>query len=66
MSLTTPDDVIRYVQQELTTGGASRDQLLRRAFDNNAPMTIIRTLHGLPSRHFFSVADLRRQLPESR
>lgn len=60
----TREEVISYVHEELEVGGASRDALLREAYKNSAPHSVILALYHLAPKHFRSADDLRHQLPK--
>lgn len=56
------DNPVDYVTAAFGTGGASRDQLLRTAFTNNAPHSVIQALVEMRRAYFFSVAEVRDEL----
>jgi hypothetical protein len=56
------DNPVDYVASVFGAGGASRDQLLRTAFTNNAPHSVIQALFELRRAYFFSVAEVREEL----
>ena len=58
MSARTDDAVIPYVASAFTVGGVSRDQLLREAYNNNAPHSVIVALLELPASYFWTVDDV--------
>ena len=64
MSARTDDPVIPYVASAFTVGGVSRDQLLREAFNNNAPHSVIVALVGLPANYFWTVDDVASELAD--
>jgi hypothetical protein len=57
-----PDSPVDYVASAFGAAGASREQLLRTAFTNNAPPSVIQALFDLRSAYFFSVAEVRDEL----
>lgn len=62
MSPRSGDTVIPYIASAFTVGGVNRDQLLREAYNNNAPHSVIMALLGLPANYFWTADEVAAEL----
>ena len=59
----TRDHIAHYVGNAFTVTWASRTQLLRTAYNNNAPHEVITALLALPEQFYKNVDDVCDRLP---
>ncbi len=59
----TRDQIAHYVGDAFAVTWASRAQLLRTAYDNNAPHEVTTALVDLPERFFESLDEVCASLP---
>lgn len=58
----SPEEVLSYVCARLDGRGASREALLRQAYQNNAPHGVIMALYRVPSAFIWDEDHLRQAL----
>lgn len=59
----TRDQMAHYVGSDFTVTWASPTQLLRTAYNNNAPHEVILELLALPEQFYRSIDDVLEMLP---